>query len=241
MFLGQCFRGPGTCSNCSGESNFIILTVPCLEQGRQAIPWVLISGDRSSPQMPRDLETLDFVFHVIGPREAESKPPGAKPRASGAWILPRDVFDRSAVLVDFGVPAKLFAHLGSLLSHIAFSLGITVTKSSQNGEPRPGKTSSHCLPCQGCRAPSLPTTNLPTPHADVDYNYGQLQFGCYGNVHGGLVAIFHPKAPVSTGLEESPKGGQGGGCRIPQPTKPQLREKVPLSLLEQWGGAGGHT
>lgn len=127
--------------------------MPCLEQGRQAIPWVLvmissISKDRSSPQTPRDLETLDPVFHVIGPREAESKPSGAKPRVSGTQILPRDVFDRSIVL-DFGVHVKLFAHLGSLLSHISFSLGITVTESSQNGEPRPGKTSSHCLPCQG--------------------------------------------------------------------------------------------
>lgn len=205
--------------------------MPCLEQGRQAIPWVLvmiswISGDRPSLQTPRDLETLDPVFHVIGPREAESKPPGAKLRASGAWNLPRDVFDRSMVL-DFGVSVKLFVHFGSLLSHIAFSLGITVTESSQNGEPRPGKTSSHCLPCQGCRVPSLPTTNLPTPRADVNYNYGQLQLGCYGNVHGGLVAIFHPKTPVSTGLEEGPKGGQGGGCRIPQPRKPQLQENVP--------------
>lgn len=61
--------------------------------------------------MPRDLETLDSVFHVIGPREAESNHPGAKPRASGARILPRNVFDRSTVLVDFGVPVKLFAHL----------------------------------------------------------------------------------------------------------------------------------
>lgn len=102
----------------------MILAMLCLEQGRQAIHWGLVmisslSGASPSPQMPQGLETLDPVLHVIGPSEAESKPPRAKP-------LLGDVFDRSLVL-GFQILVKvfgLFAHLRSLPSHIAFSLGM---------------------------------------------------------------------------------------------------------------------